>query len=414
MKLATFHARASARRKQRDAFVASGLSTAQFGEDILLFGEDTQWDTVTARAGRDGSRLTERAAKVKRDHLYVVIQNGRLFQQQHPEVPVLLDRGRFLLIEVEPKRVRRLLDKHGTCYGILPLADEMIVFDRPDSSRIRGERVAAIQSLVEQVSPQRFAADLTHLASFPTRNSLTPHYKQASLWARNQLTSLGYTTRFQKVTVNGQPSRNVIAEKRGKAVGVRKVVVVTAHLDSINLAGGVQADAPGADDNGSGSAGVLEMARVFRNQQNKQDLRFILFGGEEQGLFGSQRYVASLSKTEQKRVHATVNMDMIGTLNTNARTVLLEGASLSQSVIDGLHTAATTYTQLQIETSLHPFNSDHVPFITAGIPAVLTIEGADSTNSHVHSMHDTLNHINFELATEILRMNVAFIAREIG
>jgi Zn-dependent M28 family amino/carboxypeptidase len=107
-------------------------------------------------------------------------------------------------------------------------------------------------------------------------------------------------------------------------------------------------------------------------------------------------------------------MDMIGTLNTSTRSVMLEGAPLSQSVIDGLAEAAATYTDLTVETSLHPFASDHVPFINAAIPSVLTIEGADSTNSNVHSIRDTLDHINYDLALEILRMNVAFVANELG
>ena len=414
MRLATYRAPSGARRKRQESFAAVGLATAQFGDEILLYGNKKQWDTLKTSVRRGELRLIERAANVKREHLYVVVQNGRLFQHQHPEIPVLLDRGRFLLVEIEPRRVRRLTDKHGTCYALLPLENDMVVFARPDATRARVERVASIQSLVDRVSRQRFEADLIHLASFPTRNSVTPHYARASLWARNQLKPLGYVTRRQKVSVSGRSSWNIMAEKRGNAVSSRKVVVVTAHLDSINQAGGVTSTAPGADDNGSGSAGLLEMARVFHDHNGQHDLRFLLFGGEEQGLFGSKQYVASLSVAEQRKIQAVVNMDMIGALNTTLRTVLLEGAALSQSVIDGLHEAATTYTQLRVETSLHPFNSDHVPFITANIPAVLTIEGADSTNTHVHSMHDTLQHIHVDLAVEILRMNVAFVAREIG
>jgi Zn-dependent M28 family amino/carboxypeptidase len=63
-----------------------------------------------------------------------------------------------------------------------------------------------------------------------------------------------------------------------------------------------------------------------------------------------------------------------------------------------------------VETSLNPFASDHVPFINAGMPAVLTIEGADSANGHIHSANDTLNFIDWSLAAEILRMNIAALA----
>lgn len=76
-------------------------------------------------------------------------------------------------------------------------------------------------------------------------------------------------------------------------------------------------------------------------------------------------------------------------------------------LINDLAAAAATVTSLTVETSLHPFASDHVPFLDAGIPAVLTIEGADSANSAVHSDRDVLDTVDPELAMEILRMNLA-------
>jgi Zn-dependent M28 family amino/carboxypeptidase len=102
-----------------------------------------------------------------------------------------------------------------------------------------------------------------------------------------------------------------------------------------------------------------------------------------------------------------INMDMIATLNTSTPTVLLEGAEVSQGLIDDLAAAAATYTALTVQTSLHPFASDHVPFIDASIPAVLTIEGADGANANIHTAGDTLDHIDEDLAVEIVRMNLA-------
>jgi len=107
-------------------------------------------------------------------------------------------------------------------------------------------------------------------------------------------------------------------------------------------------------------------------------------------------------------------MDMIASLNSPTRSVLLESAPLSQTTIDGLSEAASTYTDLEVEVSLNPFASDHVPFIKADIPAVLTIEGADSTNHNIHPANDTLEKLDYDFGLEILRMNVAFIAGELG
>ncbi len=317
-------------------------------------------------------------------------------------------------MELDPNRAGRLEGKSATCYGVLPLREDQVVFDVRDRATERTAAVAWIQDLVDKVARPTLEAGLTHLVSFPTRYSASAHYANAAAWARDQLEAMGYVTRLQDIVVNGSPSWNVIADKEGYAAAAHGVVFVTAHLDSINIQGGPAAPAPGADDNGSGSAGVLEIARALREHRGEHDLRFILFGGEEEGLFGSKRYVANLPAEERARIRAVVNMDMIGALNAPTRSVLLEGAPLSRRVIDGLSQAAMTYTQLAVETYLHPFASDHVPFIDAGIPAVLTIEGADNTNGNVHSGADTIDHINYDFALEILRTNVAFVANEVG
>ena len=391
--------------------LAPGVSWAQFGEESVLFEDEPQEARPAAAASR-GVRMPRREEQVSKDQLYVVVQNGRLFQQHNPEVPVLHDRGRFLLVKLDPDQARALSEKHETCYGLVPLEENQVVFNSREAPATRAP-VPAIQKVVNKLDRARFDSSLTKLASFPTRNSTSTAFTEAATWARTQLNNMNYATRLQTVAVNGGKSRNIIADKVGAGSDPRQVVIVTAHLDSINLAGGPAASAPGADDNGSGSAGVLEIARVLQDQAAKHDLRLILFGGEEQGLFGSKHYVGSLSGAEKKRIRAVVNMDMIGVSNQTTRSVLIEGAQLSQTVISGLSKAAGTYTQLTVETSLNPFASDHVPFINAGIPAVLTIEGADSANVNIHSAKDTLDKVDSELALEILRMNLAFVTEQI-
>ncbi len=391
----------------------STLPWARFGEDLVVFGPPPAWRADAAAAEGRLARLSRRR-RVPRERLHVVVQNGRLFQRLHPRVPVLLDRGRFLLVDLDPRRARQLGRGHPTCYGVLPLGDRQVVFDVVEPSVARRAREPAIQTLLDRLDRPRLEATLTHVGSLRTRLSTSPEYRTVSSWAKQQLVAAGYRVTFQAVTVNGKPSRNVIAGMRGRAPDPRGVVVVTAHLDSINLTGGAAAAAPGADDNGSGAAGLLEMARVLAGYQGAHDLRFILFGGEEQGLFGSRRYVALLPARDRKRIRAVLNMDMIGSLNSERRTVLLEGAPLSQAIMDELAAAAATYTPLVVERSLNPFASDHVPFIEAGVPAVLTIEGADNANRRIHSDRDTLAHIDYGLALDILRMNVAFVAGRLG
>lgn len=377
-------------------------SWALFGEGVFRFG-------TSARA--PAARILGR--EVPRNHLYLVAQNGRLFQKAHPDVPVLHDRGRFLVVALDPARAEQIGRSEEPRFAVQPLADRHVAF----TVRARAARAAVpwVQALVDGVLRAPYEADLTHLVSFPTRHSTTSHYATAAEWAAGQLEAMGYQVTRPTIAVGSGTSLNVIAVRPGKGATPRGVVMVTAHLDSVNHDGsGPSAPAPGADDNASGSAGVLQIARSLQGHPNVDDLRFILFGGEEQGLFGSKQYVAGLSSAERGRVRAVVNMDMIGCLNRSPATVLIEGAVVSESVIEGLAESAGTYTGLVVETSLDPFASDHVPFIQAGMPAVLTIEGADQANPNDHTDDDVLANINYDIALEILRMNLAFVALAVG
>ena len=392
--------------------LAPGTSWVQFGSETLYYTDAAPDDSSPAPAGR-GVRPRSTKQDVTREQLHVVVQNGRTFQQEHPEVPVIHDRGRFLLVNLDPGKARQLVEKAETCYGVTPLAENQVVFDVHAPSAARSV-VPFVDELVNQASRESFEADVKQLVSFGTRHSNSDGYIKATTFARDKLDAMNYQSRLQTVAVNNKPTQNVIADKPGHGGETHEVVIVTAHLDSINLQGGPSAPAPGADDNGSGSAGVLEIARVFQDHQGIHDLRLILFGGEEEGLFGSKHYVATLDTAEKARIRAVVNMDMIGSLNSPTRSVLVEGAPLSQTIIDSLSEAASTYTGLTVETSLNPFASDHVPFINADIPAVLTIEGADSANGNIHSATDTLEKLDYDFGLEIIRMNIAFIADKLG
>ena len=105
------------------------------------------------------------------------------------------------------------------------------------------------------------------------------------------------------------------------------------------------APAPGADDNASGSAGVIALASALAELEFEHDIVFLLFGGEEQGLKGSGQYVASLDTAERSRIRAVLNLDMIGSVNALPPSVLIEGAPISQSMIDGLVEAAEQFTK---------------------------------------------------------------------
>jgi hypothetical protein len=390
-----------------------GTSWVRFGRETLLYNDDDEKYGVAAGRASRGARFPRRQVNATRDQLHVVVQHGRLFEQQHPDVPVLHDRGRFLLVQLDPARARRLQSEAETCYGILPVEADQIVFEEREQLETRAP-APAIEALTARLTRSSVEATLKTLASSGSRHATSAGHEAAVRFAKEQFEAMGYTVSMQDVAVGSGRSRNVIASKARPHSPLTRVVIVAAHLDSINLAGGPTAAAPGADDNASGSAGVLEIARVLQDHPSPHDLRFILFGAEELGLLGSRHYVSTLAAAERSKIAAVVNMDMVGSLNSPSRGVLLEGAAVSSGLIDGLSDAAANYTGLTVETSLHPFASDHVPFIQKGIPAVLTIESADNTNHTIHSAQDTIDRIDYELLLDILRMNVAFIAGPIS
>jgi hypothetical protein len=388
----------------------------QFGTEILLYADDAEFDRLAERAGQENLPLDEVGSVSDRENMFLVTQMGGVFKLLHPEVPILYDKGRFLVVEMSPEQAEEITAREeahfSTDFSIERLEDNTRVFDVRVSGADRAARVPWVQNLVDAVSESSFEANLEHLVSFPTRFSPSPHFDQALSWARGQLDAMGYTTTLQPITFGDETSQNLIADKPGTGTGTRGLCIVGAHLDSINIVGGPEAPAPGADDNGSGSAGLLEMARVLKDHTAVHDLRFVLFGAEERGLFGSRKYAADLPPADRERLRGVWTMDMIAALNppSSSPGVLLEGAEVSRGLIDDLATAAATYTSLEVQTRLKPCCSDHVPFIQANIPALLTIERGDALNDEVHTVNDTRLHINSGLATAILRMNVAAVA----
>ena len=89
---------------------------------------------------------------MEREHLHVVVQNGRLFQQENPDARVLVDRGRFLLVELNLDPVPRLEGEGETCYSVQPLRENEVVFDVRERGSERAAPVAWIQDLVDKVS----------------------------------------------------------------------------------------------------------------------------------------------------------------------------------------------------------------------------------------------------------------------
>lgn len=390
---------------------AASASWVRFGSEVLVYSANDKWTTVEKQVSSRAVRHDTSVGTVNKSRMHLVVQKGRVFQNEFPNVRVILDKGRYLVVDLDPPTARTLTVRKAPCFHIERLRANSVIFDvlAPPERRSPDMRVSTV---VDALDVERYRSTLSQLASFSTRYSTSLHYAEVARWAADQFNELGFATELQPVSLPGTgESLNVIATKLGIGINPRGRLLIVGHLDSINQAGGPGAPAPGADDNASGSAGVLEIAAVMASCEFEHDLTFILFGGEEQGLHGSIQYVSGLTDGEHSRIRAVINMDMIGSVNTLPPSVLLEGSTISQAEIDDLAGVAGTYTTLSVQTSLNPFASDHVPFIQAGIPAVLTIEGTDSANESIHTASDTLDKVDAAFAFQILKMNTAFAAQ---
>jgi Zn-dependent M28 family amino/carboxypeptidase len=174
---------------------------------------------------------------------------------------------------------------------------------------------------------------------------------------------------------------NVIAETPDG--DPNSVVVVGAHLDSVSRG-------PGINDNGSGSATILEIAEVFAGQmrETRNKLRFMWYGAEEFGLLGSEFYVDSLSEAEREKIQVMLNFDMIGSPNfvrfvydgDNSAFPVGPGVQAGppgSGAIEQLFLDYFASQGLAVEPTPFSGRSDYGPFITTGIPAGGLFTGAE-------------------------------------
>ena len=173
------------------------------------------------------------------------------------------------------------------------------------------------------------------------------------------------------------PTQNVIAETRWGDPD--NVIVVGAHLDSVGTGNGI-------NDNGSGSAGILEIAEQLRLVHPENKVRFVWFSAEESGLLGSEHYVATLPAEERAKIAAMLNFDMIGSPNfvrfvydgdTSDTPPPEGGAPAGSDEIEQLFLDYFADQGLATEPTAFDGRSDYGPFIAAGIPAGGLFTGAE-------------------------------------
>lgn len=324
--------------------------------------------------------------------------------------------GLFALVAARPSDLGMLGDGHE--HGQIVAAESGMTVARSNRNELRPapvlplSKVATLHSYADAVDAHRWFDSVSALAAFRTRYVGTTGLANARDYLAAEFRALGLSVETPEFNVGSRKAQNVVAELAG-TTRPEELYIVCGHYDSISEQPGTLA--PGAEDNASGAAGVLELARIFAARPPEASIRFIAFSGEELGLVGSEDYVEHIVRSgDAQRIRGVITMDMIGFSGDGDLDVLLESSTIGGDLIDVLAASAASVTDLRVLTSFFPFGSDHVPFLNAGIPTVLTIENDWDDYRDYHTSRDSIDNVRLDMGGQILRMNAAALGHLAG
>ena len=279
--------------------------------------------------------------------------------------------------------------------------------DAERALRSRGTRMyapiaARVAAITSQASIQRIYGYEKALFDFDSKFVTQPGNARAATFLFDAYTSFGYSPQYQSFEYqirNGPAGQtaNVLATLKG-TVNPELVYVVSSHFDSV-LTG------PGADDDSSGTAALLETARLLADHPQPATIIFASFTGEEAGLLGSREFVRR-AVADKLRIVGALNNDMIGWANDYRldNTIRYSNAGIR----DVQHAAAMQFSNLITYDALYYKSTDAAAYyeaygdIVGGIGSYPVLG-----NPHYHQPHDLLEGINHQLVTEVAKTTAA-------
>lgn len=307
---------------------------------------------------------------------------------------------------VTPHRHLWLMDltRKVTSAELVARVDASLVAER--ALRENGRRIFApiatqVRAATNEVNIGRIYEYQKQLFAFDSKHITQPGNWKATEWLQRTYESFGLETRLQRfMTVAGEEIEvaNVIATIPG-TVNPELVYVVGAHFDS-------RAEGPGADDNTSGTAMILEAARVLATRPLPATVMFVAFTGEEAGLRGAREFGRRMK--DSITVVGALNNDMMGWSNDHRldNTIRYSNPGLR----DVQHAAAIHFTELITYDAYYYKSTDAQALydawgdIIAGIGSYPILG-----NPHYHQVHDVLETINHRQLTETSKATVATI-----
>jgi len=269
------------------------------------------------------------------------------------------------------------------------------------SSAVAGFFTQDVVGQVSQVSYSHYLDNMLYTHAGDDRG-FGPEHDLARSNIYSEFGTFGLTAGLHSFSYSGDTYYNVIATHYG-TVRPDDIYIVGAHYDSMNN--------PGADDNASGTAGVLEAARVLSQYDFEATLVFACFDREEQGLVGSRAYADEHSSSN---ILGMISLDMIAYNGSGENKAKIYGRSSSDVLKQGLADAVSLYGDGLSADVLGTLNaSDHAPFEDNGFQAALLIEYDVWDNPYYHQSGDsvdTLGYIDYAFATNMVGSTVGFLA----
>jgi len=283
-----------------------------------------------------------------------------------------------------------------------------------------------ISAVLGSIHKDSIEGVIRDLQNFDTRFALANNRKEVAQWHYEKFINLGYTQVFLDSFLlenvewpHGSTNfyttwqYNVYALLKG-SIDTTKKYILGAHYDAIVNPGDAFVIAPGADDNASGIAAVIEVARVFKKHhiQPKHDIYFMAFAAEELYLKGST-YQANKMYDNNKDIVLMINNDMIAYQpNPNSPwQFTIQKYPNTDWVEQLIHHVASEYTSLQAVVDNNHINySDSYPFHLKGYDAVFIQERPFNTN--LHTIFDVIDSLNMEYCTEMIKVSAAMLLEE--
>ena len=279
-----------------------------------------------------------------------------------------------------------------------------------------------ITSFVNDINADSLQATVQWLEDMGTRFMLADNRREVAVDLRDRFKRLGYPNAkldsfFVSRTFRGTDYNiwqyNVVASTTG-SVYADSVIVFGAHYDNILSLG--EGDPftfnPGANDNASGVAATMEMARLFKakNYNLKYSMQFVLFAAEELGLYGGKDFAQKAYDNDEK-IKLMINYDMIGVpKSTDKSRWIVNVVYYNNSINEAAKAKAACSEYSSIGSySDNSFSdrSDSYPFVLKGYKPLFFIQ--DNLDGNYHTANDLTTHMNFDYCREIVKASCAMI-----